>query len=435
MSDDVSIDINVGPALANLDRLTKAHDNAMRGVGASSKRAATDMEGAFAKKVKAVTSLDQQMAALVTRFFGVGGLIMGLRAVGRELTDNTPAIKNFQAAWGAMSDDMYASIGTKIAPAFDAMTGGLNRLSEGMRLLKEESMGIDWLGSAMSGRLKLEQRTKGPMTVGAVDVYAEAEKNRRAYEALLAKNTLQTIDPFAIVDAENDALLGGMKNRTLSKPTQTAGEAEEIRIAKHNAGEMEKLNRIIEQGKQDHVDRLMEIDRFEMDMLDRKMEHYNQVAAYSADAIGGMTSTLLGGLQALAQGQSVAFDKLIADFLTNMGIQMFATGVKDVALGVSRGFSSYGFDATAYGLVTSGGIAMGAGAAMLAGGLPLTFAAYQGGGGGGGSMGAGHVGGSSQGQQTIERHYTVNVTHIGDGDPSTGRALAKHLDAAMREVG
>lgn len=123
---------------------------------------------------------------------------------------------------------------------------------------------------------------------------------------------------------------------------------------------------------------------------DAETARQEEVAQQRRDIVIGifedMANRTVDAIFDMAAGVDGSMQEVAAAFLKQTGRMLVAMGIKDVALGISRGLVSYGFDATAYGLVTQGGVEIASGGALMAGSLVV-------GGGGGGSGGGGGGGG------------------------------------------
>lgn len=110
-------------------------------------------------------------------------------------------------------------------------------------------------------------------------------------------------------------------------------------------------------------------------------------------AVGGFTRALYDNIKALIAHKETlpeALRSIAESTLESIGTVLVAQGVKDMVTGISRGLSSYGFDATAYGLIAVGGEEIAAGIGFGAAGAAVgAIGAPAGGASSGGSSGGG----------------------------------------------
>ncbi len=411
---------------------------AMKSVASSTEKASKEVESAFSKKAKAVTSLDQQMAGLLTRFFGVGGLIMGVKALASGLVDISPHAQRVEQSFSNLSDTFMQGIANAqgFQTAMEGVADAIQQASDALGVMFDlsrnavmQDMGIlgqlfVWGDAALTGGANLPD-----------EFYDAAYMGRAAPPKKYAKRSAAG---GRGARAKGHGQFGNMSmNDALSGLGVDFGLEDDKLVDELVGGMQDKSLPLDEQVKmfEPVLDAHKEVARQEKKLLDERAQAYEQFTGIMGDISGSLTSALLGGLVDMAKGQEVAWDKIIADLLTRYGTELFASGVKDVALGTSRALGSYGLDATAYGLITSGGIAMGAGAVMLAGGLPLTFAAYQGGGGGGssgGGMGAGRgVSGQATGAPTTQEDHW-HITVIGKPSAEMGQLFVDSVEERRR---
>lgn len=153
--------------------------------------------------------------------------------------------------------------------------------------------------------------------------------------------------------------------------------------------------------------------------------------AYALVAIG--LQTFAQGLVEAAAGSEISGKKLLAAVLKAVAGEAAARGAFYILEGIARGFSSYGFDATAYGLIATGtkmlalGVALGAAAGAIGG-------RTQSGSGGGGSDRFGResqaptqeMGPPSRAAQQVTIVIDGNGMFIGSPD-ELGRTIAELL--------
>lgn len=162
-----------------------------------------------------------------------------------------------------------------------------------------------------------------------------------------------------------------------------------------------------------------------------------------ADAVAGVTEGLtnaaLDALEARVAGEKVAWGQIAANTIKGLGRQIMGMGVKDLAEGVGRGLSSYGFDATAYSLIEHGGAELAIGGLMAATGAVMSGsikaksnAAASGGGGSG--FGAGGSTGFDRGQQKKTDTRPVIIQINGAFTTHEQSVMVQQgLDAARRQ--
>ena len=146
-----------------------------------------------------------------------------------------------------------------------------------------------------------------------------------------------------------------------------------------------------------------------------------QMAGIIGGAVGGLASTVLEGFVQMAEGQEVAIDKMIKDFLRGQGMQLISQGITSAATGALRLLLSYGADASGWGLIAQGGAMIGLGIPMLAGSLAIQTTPQGAGATGGGASAGGAdatgggpaLGGSDiQSFDEYERQNTATPTSI-----------------------
>lgn len=135
----------------------------------------------------------------------------------------------------------------------------------------------------------------------------------------------------------------------------------------------------------------------EQGALDESAARYDMWAGRVQQSFNIVFDAVLNGLEAMVNGEEFAAEKMAADVLKGIGKQLIGMGIKDAFEGGSRIFRSYGADATGYELLAQGAAEIGAGAAMMAGGLAIQQNIPQPSGGGLSAGGAGYGAGGSTG--------------------------------------
>jgi hypothetical protein len=135
----------------------------------------------------------------------------------------------------------------------------------------------------------------------------------------------------------------------------------------------------------------------ELKTLEERRALNDRFYSQMAQVVANFTMTAIDALARWAEGADVSFGEIAKSALKGMGMQILGQGIQDITKGVSRGLSSYGFDATAYALIEHGGVEVGIGGAMMGGSLIIPGGSGSSGGGGGLGGGVAGAGGSTGG--------------------------------------
>lgn len=130
----------------------------------------------------------------------------------------------------------------------------------------------------------------------------------------------------------------------------------------------------------------------------------------------------------------------VAALLSSIGNQMIAQGTMAIFEGTIRGYSSYGFDATAYGLISTGGLELAAGVALAGGGAIAGAGAKPSGASGGGAPYSPNASPLRDNSMGNGGGAVNNVTYVEFNSPfapsaETGMQIRQHLTAANNSYG
>jgi len=199
--------------------------------------------------------------------------------------------------------------------------------------------------------------------------------------------------------------------------TKIAEEAEKNRLDVVRRGEewqekqqAESLRRF--EKEQDYKLKLME-------------ESARQMGAVVEEGVGIAT----GAIESLVEGGVLGFAKFAADKGRQYGIELIASGAKDIAEGWGHSLNPAAPGSGA-GMIAAGGAEIALGSAMFAGGL-AAGAAMAGASGGGGAGGAGSAGATMPPTQRSPETITINLTTMGKWGQSEHAAFQRQVGGAL----
>jgi hypothetical protein len=165
-------------------------------------------------------------------------------------------------------------------------------------------------------------------------------------------------------------------------------------------------------------------------------------AATSKTLVGGFSNAMVQLGRALVQGKDL-FKAFAGAILSAMGQAAIQMGSFYILEGIARGFSSYGFDATAYGLISAGSALT-----VLGGVLGAVGEGVSGGGSNAGGVGSGVTGGFSGDsggggapnpatavQQKEQQTVTVNINGSVFDTHETGLRIVELVNSAFNTQG
>lgn len=235
-----------------------------------------------------------------------------------------------------------------------------------------------------------------------------------------------------------------------------AAEEAEADIAARRQARREAADEKRRQWDEEQANAKLSLEKRITAEIDAEEEKRNAMLASNLQFAGGIfqsfASQTVDALFAMAEGQEVAWEKVILGMFRGLGTQMLAKGIADSVEGTARLIRSYGADQSGTALLVQGGVEAGIGGALIAGTLIGTSAIGQGGSGagsspsiGGGAAGvggagsyggegfAGAAGTSGNAMDAVSggsQNVTINV--IGELSPNDASIIQRGLDGAAQ---
>lgn len=332
-------------------------------------------------------------------------------------------------------DDLAKSIG-KVIQKIEFFTKPMKGLAQGVegvsimmdKMVEETGSGFAGLFAGVAGAVDLVWNSGE----GVAKVWAEHNKQ-------LDEASKKTDDATKKVRRLNRELLDALKKQfdfSSTSPDQLYGPgqgplgavdkdafgANEERFQARKAL-FDRLTSIEDEGlkeiRQKNEEHQAHMETVDQATADQRLLAFQEWGSRYNSIQSSITNTSLDLFEQWVGGQEIALDAMLMALLKSLGRQLFAQGTVDAMKGVSRGLSSYGFDPTAYGLITLGAAEQATGLAMIAGSSHFSGGSGGGGGGGGGrgssrgggrdrSAGAGGAASASGGKRE-DKNITIRV--------------------------